>query len=89
MSYNLILEDWLDYDSKKKQAKQDPKKFLCTEAWERIYLTEKIKQHHPSISDKDITAAIRECCLALKAPHPRDSFVRFVCLKLNIGIFSE
>jgi len=89
MLYKLILEDWAEYDAKKKQAKQNTKNFNCTEAWERIYLTQKIKQHHPSIDDKDIATAIRECCVALNAPHPRESFVRFVCLKLDIGIFSE
>jgi hypothetical protein len=89
MSYALILEDWLEYDIKKKLAKQNPQKFLCTEAWERIYLTQKIKQHFPTLNDAEIATAIRQCCVVLKSPHPRQSFVRFVCLKLNIGIFSE
>ncbi|HTA60909.1 MAG TPA: hypothetical protein VK835_00575 [Bacteroidia bacterium] len=89
MSYALILENWLEYDTKKKLAKQNPQNFLCTEAWERIYLTQKIKQHFPAVTDTEIATAIRECCVALTAPHPRNSFVRFVCLKLNIGIFSE
>lgn len=89
MSYKLILEDWLEYDIKKLEAKQNPQNFFCNEAWERIYLSKKIKQHYPTISDQQISTAIRECCIALKAPHPRESFVRFVCLKLDIGIFGE
>ncbi|HKC68338.1 MAG TPA: hypothetical protein VKG26_08915 [Bacteroidia bacterium] len=89
MPYTLILDDWLDYDIKKLETKQNPQSFLCTEAWERIFLIEKIKQHYPDMRDKDIANAIRECCLALHSPHPRESFVRFVCLKLDIGIFSE
>jgi hypothetical protein len=89
MSFELILQDWSDYDAKKKLARQNPAKFLCTQAWERIYLIHKIKQHHPNLHEREITTAIRECCLALKSKHPRDSFVRFVCLKLGIGIFTE
>ena len=89
MSYALILQDWTDYDSKKKLARQNPNKFMCTQAWERIYLTHKIKQRYPQISNQQISTAIRQCCLDLKSPHPRESFVRFVCLKLDIGIFSE
>jgi hypothetical protein len=89
MSYALILQNWVDYDTQKKLVRQNPKKFQCTQAWERIYLTKKIKQHYPHIPDKEIYTAIRRCCLDLKSPHPRESFVRFVCLKLDIGIFSE
>ena len=89
MSYALILENWQEYDTKKNLLKQNPKNFLCTHAWERIYLKQKIKQQFPLITDNEITTAIRECCLALKSPHDRESFVRFVCLKLNIGIFNE
>ncbi|HXU27805.1 MAG TPA: hypothetical protein VN698_11290 [Bacteroidia bacterium] len=89
MSYTLILDDWLEYDIKKLEAKQNPKNFLCTEAWERIFLTHKIQQHHPQLSHQHISTAIRECCIALKSPHPRDSFVRFVCMKLDISVFSE
>lgn len=89
MSYNLILNDWLDYDIKKLEANQTPKKFNCTQAWERFFLAQKIQQHHPSLTSHEITTAIRQCCLDLKTPQNREPFVRLVCLKLNISVFSE
>jgi hypothetical protein len=89
MSYALILQNWVEYDNQKKLLRQNPHKFRCTQVWERIYLTQKIKHHYPQINNKEIYTAIRQCCLELKSPHPRESFVRFVCLKLDIGIFTE
>jgi len=86
MSVKQILEDsWSDYDNKKITGGRDHRDFACTEKWEVDYLKNKIKKHHPNISDSAIQAAIESCCRTLPPPHPRSKFVKCVALKLNIS----
>lgn len=83
MSIERILSDWSDYDNKKK-LRQDANFFACTEQWEVDYLVGKIISVYPQVSQNKITAAIRTCCIALTAPHPRRKFVQCVIERLGI-----
>lgn len=88
MSVKRILEeDWIDYDNRKIRDIRDGRFFACTETWEVEYLRNKIKKHHPLLSDVEINMAIQLCCKELRAPHPRKEFV--VCVARRLGITME
>lgn len=81
MSVSKILENWEDYDDKKKK-KGDANFFACTEDWEVEYLLDKIQRVYPGLSRGDIKAAIASCCKQVGSPRPRREFVECVYSKL-------
>ena len=86
MSIKLVLEDWSDYDNRKIRDRRDSKDFACTERWEVDYLKNKIKKHHPHLSESLIVNAIATCCREIGSPHPRKPFVE--CVAKRLGILS-
>lgn len=83
MSLTKILENWSDYDDRKKKY-ADARFFSCTESWEVDYLVKKVKETSSSLSEASIRKAIEECCRSLRAPYPRDQFVRCVVQRLGL-----
>jgi hypothetical protein len=85
MSKRTILEDdWSEYDDRKKK-KGDANFFACTESWEVDYLVNKIKKHHPEISESRIREAISECCKTVTGNKPRKEFVECVMDRLDLN----
>ena len=84
MALDLILEDWSDYDNNKIIGKVDSSKFSCEEKWEVDYLKKKILMSFPDVEIEAIDAAIKLCCLAIKAPRPRKTFVSCVLKRLEL-----
>jgi len=62
MSLNEILNDWKEYDDKKRKSGLDPNYFLWDESWEIHYLKSKIKNSYPQYHDLAIFEAIEACC---------------------------
>ena len=83
MPQRILNEDWSDYDNRKIWGRPDAKDFLCTEIMEVNYLLGKIGRIYPSYEEAEIRNAIRTCCMALGAPHPRAAFVTCVMKKLR------
>lgn len=84
MSLQKILENWSDYDNKKKKH-LDAKDFACTEAWEVDYLVGRIREHYPRKTSQEIRNAIKSCCESQKPPRPREAFVKCVLGKLGLN----
>lgn len=83
MTIDKVLEDWKDYDDKKKKV-GDARYFACTETWEVDYLAKKIKKAYIWLSEEKIKNAIQTCCRTVAAPHPRKTFVQCVLAKLDV-----
>jgi len=83
MAIEKVLEDWSEYDNKKKKY-TDASFFACTETWEVDYLIGKIKKAFPRFSSEEIKKAIEKCCKTVGAPHPRKPFVQ--CVLGNLGV---
>ena len=83
MNLTKVLENWSDYDNRKKKY-ADARFFSCTETWEVDYLVKKIKEGFPLQAEGNVKKAIEECCRALRAPHPRDQFVTCVLQRLGL-----
>lgn len=81
MPEKILNDSWADYDNRKKK-REDRLYFSCEEEWEVDYLVLKIKKIYPSKSEFAIRAAIASCCMIVKPPRPRDTFVRCVMGKL-------
>jgi len=64
MSLNEVLNDWKDYDVKKRKNGLDPQYFLWDESWEIHYLKSKIKNLYPQYNDLTIFESIEACCKA-------------------------
>lgn len=84
MSKAILLEDWTEYDDKKKKH-EDRFFFSCEEKWEVDYLVKKIHDKHPDISTDDIRVAISECCKTVHGNKPRAKFVNCVTDRLGVG----
>lgn len=85
MSTQSVLNDnWSAYDDRKKRGGSDHNDFACTEPWEVNYLVEKIRKHHPGITENSVRTAIDTCCRQVGAPHPRAKFVSCVMQKLGL-----
>ena len=81
MAYNVLNEDWEDFDDRKIRDKRDRSKFSCDEPWEVDYLVKVIKKRNPSLSEASIRQAITSCCNS-GASRQRDEFVKCVMSKL-------
>jgi len=82
MSLIKVLEDWSDYDNRKKK-KEDAKDFSCSESWEVDYLINKIRKVFPQLTRTVIREAIQHCCVAVATPRPRKIFVECVLKRLG------
>ena len=82
MPQRVLSEDWSDYDDRKKK-RTDAQFFSCEESWEREYLVRKIRKVYPQYSEAAITAAVSACCLEVRAPRPRKTFVECVMRRLG------
>jgi hypothetical protein len=83
MSLLRVLEDWADYDDRKKKG-EDARYFSCTEPWEVEYLARKIQGIYPTFMSDKIKVAIRSCCESVKAPRPRKEMVECVLRRLSL-----
>lgn len=84
MSKNPVLENWEEYESRKKQNGQDPGYFSCDEAWEVWYLKKKVLLLYPNLDRMVVLEAIGECCRNVTAPISRNKFIEQLLLLLNI-----
>ncbi|MCW3105730.1 MAG: hypothetical protein JWQ09_236 [Segetibacter sp.] len=82
MPQRVLNENWSDYDDRKKRH-ADARFFSCEEAWERDYLIKKIRKVYPQYGEALIQAAISACCLEVRAPRPRKTFVECVIRRLS------
>jgi hypothetical protein len=82
MPHAVLLEDWSDYDNRKKK-KEDRLFVSCEESWEVDYLVGKFRKHFPYKTEVAIRQAIASCCREIPAPRPRDRFVNCVVSKLQ------
>ncbi len=83
MALKRVLENWDDYDNRKKVG-EDRRYFSCTEDWERRYLIDKVLDVYPNIGRERIIAAIESCCKAVPAPRVRAVFVECVLRRLGL-----
>ncbi len=81
-NHNVDVENWPEYDDRKKRGGSDHRDFACTESWERDYLIDKIIRTYPYLSRDEITKAIDACCAIVRAPRPRKQFVDCVMQRL-------
>jgi hypothetical protein len=81
MSLATIMENWSEYDNKKKKS-EDSRFFACTESWEVEYLISRITKVYPYKSKESIKAVIEACCKQINAPRPREKFVQCVLTRL-------
>lgn len=84
MSKNPFLENWDEYESRKKQKGQDPGYFSCDEAWEVWYLKKKVLSEYPNLNQMLVLEAIGECCRNITVPVLRSKFIERLLLLLNI-----
>jgi len=82
MSLIKVLENWSDYDNRKKK-KEDARYFSCSENWEVEYLINKIRRVFPQLTTIVIKEAIQHCCVAVTAPRQRQVFVECVLRRLG------
>lgn len=83
MPKRVLNEDWEDYDNKKIRDKRDGRFFSCEEEWEVDYLVKKIRKHLATKTEAEIREAIAKCCQTVKAPRPREEFVKCVFNRLD------
>lgn len=83
MNLERVLENWEDYDKKKKKG-VDARYFSCSEQWEIDYLTEKIVIVFPKQMPDRIRRAISSCCEIVPAPRLRRKFVECVLRRLRL-----
>lgn len=81
----LILENWEDYDNKKLKV-GDSAFFSCEEEWERDFLLNKIREEYPDMNREVILKAMSIGCNVIKAPRPRETYVRFIANLLQISL---
>jgi len=81
MSLSKVLENWSDYDDRKKKG-EDSRYFACSEAWEVQYLIDRIRKVYPNLGTETIRRAIEQCCASVSAPRPRKDFVECVLKRL-------
>lgn len=84
MSLTKVMENWSEYDNKKKKY-ADANFFACTETWEVDYLIAKIASTYTTKSRDEIRRAIQSCCATIGAPHPRQKFVECVLRRLGLN----
>jgi len=82
MPQRVLIEDWSDYDDRKKK-RTDALFFSCEESWEREYLVRKIRKVYPLYTESAVIAAIAACCVEVPAPRPRKNFVECVMQRLK------
>lgn len=85
MSTNAVLENWEEYERRKKQNGQDPGYFSCDEAWEIWFLKKKVLSAYPNLDQIMVLEAIGECCRNITVPVPRNKFIERLLLLLNIS----
>jgi len=78
----ILYDDWVDYDNRKKRERKIETVFCCEEAWEVNYLVSKIRKHH-LLPEAAIRDAISTCCLEMKVPRDRETFVHGVMRTLE------
>jgi hypothetical protein len=83
MSLHAVLEDWSDYDDRKKKS-GDAHYFACTEGWEVLYLVDKIHSTYGYVDRLAIREAVRHFCAISHGPHPRKLFVTSVLNRLGV-----
>jgi hypothetical protein len=83
MPHRILNEDWSEYDNRKIRDNRDKSKFSCEEPWEVDYLVRKLQKQFPKKTAEQIRAAISSCCLTVRAPRPREAFVKCVVGKLG------
>ena len=81
MAHPVLNEDWSEYDNKKIRDGRDRSRVSCEEVWEREYIAEKLKKHHPTKTKEQIHAAIKSCC-DQGASRVREHFIDCVAGKL-------
>jgi hypothetical protein len=81
-NHNVDVENWPDYDDRKKRGGSDHRDFACTESWEVDYLIGKIIASYSYLTREEIRKAIEACCQLVRAPHPRKKFVDCVMQRL-------
>jgi hypothetical protein len=79
----ILKQEWNEYDDRKLKDNRDRSKFACEEPWEVNYLVNKIKKTYHDYTEPEIRVAITECCLIIRAPHPRKDFVDCVMRRLE------
>ncbi len=81
----IILEDWEDYDNKKKKT-EDRLFVSCEEQWERDYIGNKTLKYYPNLTVVNINNAVQKACENASTPRPRHKFRTFVCNQLGISL---
>jgi len=78
MTVYYILQNWKEYDVRKRGSGMDPRFFDCLENWEIDFLIQKIQQLYTFISDSVIRRAINKACEKGNVTLQREIFVSTV-----------
>ena len=83
MTVYYILQNWKEYDVRKRGSGMDPRFFNCLENWEIDFLIERIQQIYNFISENVIRIAISKACEE-NLTRQRENFVTAVLEYLAI-----
>ena len=84
MTLLYILQNWKEYDMRKRGSGMDPRFFNCLENWEIEFLIQRIQQIYTFISDSLIRLAISKACEKETVTREREHFVNAVLEYLAI-----
>lgn len=84
MSVNTLLEDWSDYEKRKKKEGKDVTHFSASEEWEVDFLVSKIFWKYPFFTEEQIRCAIAVCAKNAGDPVQRTELVGNVARRLGV-----
>jgi transcriptional regulator CtsR len=85
MTVYYILQNWKEYDVRKRGSGMDPRIFNCLENWEIDFLVERIQHIYTFISDSVIRKAIVKACEKENVTRQRENFVSAVLEYLAVS----
>jgi hypothetical protein len=86
MTVFYVLQNWKEYDVRKKVSGADPRFFNCFENWEIEFLVKKIQHIYSFIPDNLIRKAITKACDGEPLTKDREIFVSAVLEQLAIPV---
>ena len=84
MTVFYVLQNWKEYDVRKKGSGMDPRFFNCLENWEIDFLIKRIQHIYTFIPDGMIRKAISKACEKENVARQRENFVSAVLEHLAI-----
>ena len=85
MTVFYVLQNWKDYDVRKRGSGMDPRFFDCLQNWEIEFLVTRIQHIYTYIPDSLIRKAISKACDKETVTREREKFVSAVLEVLAVS----